>query len=184
MAFAGPNNTGSYIATNNIWDPSVIYASNLTPELKEILVRMYQNLGLMSTNVNLKDTGYYPTQEFVNGQLFYPNTDNNSASPGKPAYRQVYRTTVNFGALPNNATPKGVDHGITMTPGFTFTRIYGCATNPTTQIFIPIPYTSAGATNNENLELYVDSTQVVVTSGGFDYSGYTTTYIIVEYLKS
>lgn len=179
MAFAGPANTGSFISSTNVWDPSEIYASNLSPELKEILVRMYQNLGLMSGNINLKDTGYYPTQEFVNGQLFYPNPTNSSATSAYPAYRQVYRTVVNFGALPN-AGAKTVAHNIPVNIGYTFTRIYATATQPNT-FFIPIPYSSATLINN--IEIFVDPTNVTIVTA-IDYSAYTVCYAILEYIKS
>lgn len=180
MAFSYPSNTGSFIPQSNIWDPSEIYASNLSPELKEILVRMYQNLNLMATNVNLKDTGYYVRQEFVNGQLWFPNPATNSSTPGNAASRQVFRVVVNFGALPNDTTISQ-PHNIPINPGFTFTRIYATATNPNTE-FLPIPYSSTTSVN-DNIELWVDTTYVNIKTK-IDYSAYTTTYCILEYIKS
>lgn len=181
--FSYPQNTGTFIPQTNVWDVSDIYAANLDPKLTELLVRMYQNLGLMATNVNYKDAGYYALQPLINGQLFFPNPDNNSSTAGFPAYRQVSRLVINFGTLPTGAPgheTKSVPHGLTINPGFSFTRIYGCATDPNTT-FIPLPYASATAA--DNVELYVDTTNVNVVTGA-DYSMYTTTYIIIEWIQS
>lgn len=171
-------NFGAFISTTNVWDTSQLYSVDIkSPEFKELLVRLYQNVNNISTILNLKDTGYYDVQEFVNGQLFFPNPALSSSTAQTPSYRQVYRLVVDFGALPN-ATTKSVAHGLTIGSGYSFTRIYGCATNPSTE-FIPLPYSSSTA--NNNIELNVDTTNVNVTTS-IDYSAYTKTYIILEYI--
>jgi hypothetical protein len=179
MAFSYPQNTGTFIPQTNVWDVNEIYAANLDPKLTELLVRMYQNLGLMATNVNYKDAGYYVLQPFINGQLYFPNPGNNSSTSAYPASRQVSRLVVNFGALPNAAT-KSVPHNLTINAAFTFTRIYACATNPSTE-FIPIPYASTVAGNN--VELWVDPTNVNIRTAA-NYSAYTTTYVVLEWIQS
>lgn len=177
--FSYPQNTGAFVPQTNVWDVSEIYAANLDPKLTELLVRMYQNIGLMATNVNYKDAGYYALQPFVNGQLFFANPGNNSSTPGYAAFRQVNRLVINFGALPNAGT-KSVPHYLTINAEFTFTRIYGCSTDPKT-FFIPLPYASAAAA--DNVELYVDPTNVNVVTGA-NYSMFTITYIVLEWLQS
>lgn len=178
--FSYPSNTGSFVATTNVWDPTQIHATDLDPQLKEILVRMYQNLNLMATNVNLKETGYYNLQEFVNGNLWFPNPATNSSAPGNASFRQEFIKVVNFGPLPNAGT-KTVAHNIPITVGYTFTMIYGTATNPNTE-FIPIPYSSTVAVA-DNIEIWVDPTNVNIRTAA-NYSAYTTTYVVMKYIKS
>lgn len=178
--FSYPQNTGSFIPTTQIWDPSEVYSSNLSPELKELLVRLYQNLNLMATNVNLKDTGYYNTLEFVNGQLYFPNPANNSSTSTYPSFRQVFRTIVNFGALPN-AGLKSVAHNIPINESYSFTRIYAASSDQVGLNYIPIPYASPTLVNN--IELNVDATNVNITTGS-NRTNFTITYVVLEYIKS
>lgn len=173
---------GAFVATTNIYDVSQLYDTDFNdPDaIRELLVRLYQNLNLMANVLNVKDTGMYQVTEFVNGQLFYSNPNFNSTTANQPALRQVLRKVINFGALPNTTT-KSIAHNITCTAATTFTRIYGCATNPS-NAYIPLPYSSA---NNvaHNIELFADTTNVNVTTGS-NYSTYTTTYIVLEYLQT
>ena len=178
-----PNtNVGAYIPSTYILDViSEIYNTDVTsPKFKELLVRLVQNLNRMQILLNNKDTGLYPTQEFVCSQQYYPNPTLNSTTTQYPALRNVFRLVINFGSLPN-ATTKSVAHGITCTSMVTFTRIYGTATNPSTN-YIPIPYASCTDVAH-NVELNVDATNVNITTGT-NRSAYTTTYVILEYLKN
>lgn len=174
-------NTGAFIPTNWIWDVQQLYQVEVTsPEFKELLVRLYQNINNMALVLNIKDSGYYNTSQFINGQLYFPNPALNSSTAQTPEFRQVYRTVVNFGALPNTAT-KTSPHGITCNAQTSFTRIYGCASDPVGLTYIPLPYASATAA--DNIELFVDATNVnVITSA--NYSAYTITYIVLEYLQN
>jgi len=172
---------GSFIPTTNIWDVNQVNdLENVQPELKELLVRLYQNLNRMSLALNTKDSGYYVTNEFATGQNFFPNPANSSATPQGPVFRQVIRAVVNFGALPVTGA-KSVPHNLTITPGFTFTCIYATSSNTSGLEYIPIPY--ATNTANDAIELYVTSENVVITTAS-DYSAYTVTYVILEYIKS
>ena len=172
---------GSFIPTTNIWDPTEIYATEVTsPAFKELMVRLYQNLNMLSINLNLKDTGYYNTQEFITGQLFPPNDSLSSTTDSRPKFRQTLRKLINFGALPNTAV-KSVAHGITVDAATTFTRIYGVANDLAAKKYLPLPYSSQTLINN--IDLFLDNTNVTITTGA-DMSAYTITYIIVEYLKN
>ena len=176
---ANPQNSGSFIPTTNIWDVAgQIQQLNISPDFKELLIRLYQNLNLISINVNLRDAGYYDTSEFVNGQLFFPNPALSSSTSVSPAYRQVTRFVINFGALPNPGS-KSVAHGLTITNEYTFTRIYAAASDTTGNTYIPIPYTSPTLANN--IEIFVDSTNVTITTGS-NRSNYNVCYVILEYL--
>lgn len=179
-----PNNLstlkGAFLPTTNVWDVTQVQSINIQPqELKELLVRLYQNLNLVAQSVNIRDAAYYNTIEFVNGQLFFPNPALSSSTSQYPAFRQVLRKVINFGALPNTAT-KSVAHGITCTSATTFTRIYGCASDTTGKNYIPLPYASPTLANN--IELKVDGTNVSVITGS-NRTNFNVTYVILEYLQ-
>jgi len=168
-------NTGAFIPTTNVWDVSEIYSTDVkSPEFKELLVRLYQNLNVMAMGVNNRDAGLYDTSEFVCGQQFFPDPALTSASSVTPTFRNVFRKVVNFGALPNN-TGKSVAHGITTTVNTSFTRMYGVATDPTGFSALAIP--------NSDITLELDGTNVTITTTA-DLTAYTTTYVVLEYIKS
>jgi len=169
---------GAFVPTTFIFDVQQIQSVDVnSPEFKELLVRLYQNINIMANVLNIKDSGFYNTQEFVNGQIFFPNPAFSSATSAVPVFRQVYRTVVNFGALPNSAT-KSVPHLITCTPATTFTRIYATASDTTGLTYIPIPYASTSTI----VELKVDSTNVNITTNA-NLSNYNITYVVLEYLQ-
>lgn len=173
-------NFGSYVPTTNIWDPSQLLDIDVnSQEFKELLIRMYQNLNLMSLALNSKDSAIYGTEEFVNGQLFFPDPALSSSSTTTPTFRSVFRTVVNFGALPN-ATIKSVAHDIPITSGFTFTRIYGAASDTTGLTYLPLPFVDSAGT--DNIQLDVDMVDVNITTTS-DRTNYNVTYVILEYLK-
>ncbi len=176
---SGSQYSGSFIPTTQVWDVSEVYSTDVnSAQFKELIVRLYQNMNLSATAGNTKDAGIYDTEEFVNGQSFFPSTATNSSVNSAPIRRQVFRKVINFGALPNNTT-KSVAHGLIVTSGYTFTRIYGCASTPST-IFIPLPY--ASGTSADIIELFVDGTNVSIKTGA-DKTTYTVCYVILEYLK-
>jgi len=169
-------NTGSFVPTTYIWDVSEIYSTDInSPEFKELLVRMYQNINAMILTLNLKDIGLYMNQELVNGQTFF-----NPTSSQLIQSRSCFRTLVNFGSLPNTAT-KSVAHGIAFGTTYTLTRMYGAATDPIGLNYIPLPYASPTAANN--IELNADSTNVNITTGS-NRTNFTTCYVVLEYLKN
>lgn len=181
------SSAGNFIPTTQVWDVSEIRNIDVTkPEFKELLVRMYQNLNTMSISLNNKESSFYDTQETIKGQAFFASPSLSSTSSNRPEARQVFNKVVNFGALPNTAT-KTMAHGVDVQRGFTFTRIYGASTqqantNPLLAYSaVPLPYASTVLANN--IELYVDATTIGITTGA-DWSGYTTTYIVLEYMKS
>lgn len=171
---------GSFVPTTNIWDVDQLYAVDVTsPEFKELLVRLYQNINLMAVVLNSKDSGYYATQEFVSGQLFFSNIAANSIASNANDFRQGLRIVVNFGALPDTAA-KSVAHGIVFSSSTRFTRIYATATNPAAPAGIPIPYASPALANN--IELSVDATNVTITTGS-NRTAFTSCMVILEYVQ-
>ena len=176
-------NVGAFVPTTSVWDVSEIYSTDVTSEaFKELLVRLYQNINNISMSLNIKDSAYYDTEEFVCGQQFFPNPALSSASTTDPAMRQTFRQVVNFGVLPNTAT-KTAAHNIAVNAGYTFTRIYGVASNTTGLSYIPLPYSAATVTPAaDNVELWVDGTNVNVKTGK-DLTAYNVCYVVLEYLK-
>lgn len=171
------NNTGLFVPNTFIWELDLLNSTDInTPAFKEMLVRLYQNLNSVTLALNLKDSAYYVQNEFLNGQVFFPNP-NISSTPDN--VRQAFRKVVNFGALPNSTT-KSVAHGINIMNSFCFTRIYGTASDPISLAYKPIPYASTVLANN--IQIDVDRTNVTITTGAA-YSSYSTCYIILEYVK-
>lgn len=186
-----PNNASSFGAfgpTTNVWDVTELQNIDVkSPEFKELLVRLYQNINLMALVLQVADKGIYDTQEFLNGQLWYPNPANNSTTVSSAQFRQVFRTVINMNDtepnLPNNATIN-LPHGIPWNAAMSWTRIYGAATNPTAgadpnPCGIMLPYVSLTA--GQSIEMYTTDTNVVITTQA-DYSAYTICYVVLEYL--
>lgn len=167
---------GAFLPTTDVFDVS---AGNINPASEEgilFLVRLRQSINNIALVTNIKDSGYYLPAEFVNGQIYFPNPDLTITDPAakNAVYRQVYRILVNFGALPNTAT-KSVAHNIpNVSSSFTFTRMYGAASNPTGLLYQPIP--------NVGITLTADATNVNITTIA-NLTAYTRTLIVLEYLK-
>lgn len=171
--------TGAFVPTTNIWDVSQIYELDVqSPEFKELLVRLYQNINVISLNLNIKDAGYYPNSIFMNGQLWFPNPALTSASSTLPDFRPVFRKVINFGALPNAAL-KSVAHDLTMNAATTFTRIYATASDTAGRTYIPVPYSTGVLANN--IELSVDAVNVNITTGA-NRTNYNVCYVVLEYI--
>lgn len=169
---------GVYLNTTDVFDSiDTSKIINSPDEFRNFLTRLRQSVNNINNAVNLKDTGFYILDEIANGQLFFPDPALTSKTARLPTFRNVFRKVINFGALPNTAA-KTVAHGITIDASFTFTRIYGTATNPNTS-FIPIPYASPTAANN--IEISVDTTNVTITTGS-NRTAYTVTYVILEWM--
>ena len=165
---------GAYVSTTEILDPTRIESLDVSSdEFKEFLNTMARVINDINLLVNLKDTGYYNITEFVNGQNYFPDTTLSSTTTANPIYRNVFRKVINFGALPN-AAATAVLHGIPVNAPYTFTRMYGCSSNPGTA-FVAIP--------NRDIKLTADATNVYIETFSA-YAGYTTTYVILEYIKS
>jgi len=179
--FNNPSSFGAFAPTTNVWDVGEIYAADIDPNIKEIMVRLYQNLNLMSILLNLKETGFYDLSEFVNGQLWFPNpkTKVTSFDTSDSIYRQDYTLVVYFPALPNNTFIQ-IAHNITVTSSTFWTYIGGAATNSTTFAGISLPYVSLVLA--DNVQVDVDNTYVTITTAA-DYSGYSGV-VVLKYLQS
>lgn len=167
-------NYGLFVPTTNVWDVSQINTVDVNSrEFKELLVRLYQNVNNISLALNIKDSGYYDTKEFVNGQLFFPDPATSSQQ-----YRQDYRMTVNFGQLPNAGT-KSVPHNIPINSGYWSTRVYGAATDSTGLAWIPLPFVDVAG---NSIQLDVDATNVNITTTS-NRTNFNRCIVVLEYLK-
>lgn len=92
---------------------------------------------------------------------------------GKP----LYQKTVNFGALPNNAS-KSVAHNISSIS--TVCNIYGIGVG--SNIYQPFPILN-DATPNKSVALWCDNTNVTVRATNEDYSAMVG-YITIQYTKT
>jgi hypothetical protein len=177
--------TGSFVPTTQIWQGE---------SDKSLIIKLYLNINRIALVLNTKETGAYYQQEFVTGALLFPNpaTGSNSNAPA-PTDRQISRVCINFGALPSAAFPiKSVAHNLIVGANWSFLKIYGASTNPTlfntppvpfTLNFIPLPYISV-ADPTGNLQLSVDQQYINIETAGTDYSAWTITYIILEFVTS
>lgn len=171
---------GFLVPTTDVWDVTPIYELDLDEKFEDLLVRLYQNLNNMSLSINVRDAGYYDTQEFLNSQVFFPNPLFRSNTGTVATYRSVFRKVINFGVLPN-AGATAVPHGITCIASTSFTRIYATASDPVALAYIPIPYASPVLINNISID--VDATNVTITTGS-NRSAFTICYVILEYLQT
>ncbi len=132
---------------------------------------LYQDI---ASTVNTKEGALYvPIEKLTSAQYFL------AANPQQN--RAVYRMVVDFGALPNTGL-KSVPHGIVgMNSQYTATRIYGAATDPINLIYIPLPYASPVLA--ANIEMYVDATNVNITTGS-NRSTFTRSTVVIEFTKT
>lgn len=149
-------------------------------EFKEYIRQLQRVLYDMSVAINTRDSSYYPTIEFINGQLYFPDPALSPLTSDQPRYRSVFRKVIDFGQLPNTTT-KSVAHDLSPTSDWSFTRIYGTASDTTGLTYIPLPY--AHPTSSNNIAINVDNTNVTITTGS-DRTAYHTCYVVVEYLKN
>lgn len=171
---------GAFVPTTQAWDPALSLRDKPSPEqLRELLVRLYQNINNISVVLNLKTTGYYPLDEFVTGELWYPDPSTITGSSQSNVYRQIYIKVIPFGTLPNN-TSASVAHGISFGTKYTLVQAYATANNTARTSMIPIPYASPTLANNISLE--VTNTDVVITTGT-NRTAYTTTNVVLKFIK-
>lgn len=124
-------------------------------------------------SMNTKEGALYTLKEVATFQQYFV-----ASEPQRT--RNVYRMTVNFGALPNTGA-KSVPHGIAFNSECSITRMYGAATDPVNLLYIPLPL--AAPVLIENIELYADGTNVNIITGR-NFSNYTRCTVVLEYTKN
>ena len=161
-----PEYKSVYVPNTFIWETGTIDKIDPnTPQFKELLVRLYQNLNLMCFSLNLKDTGYYILEPVQSSQQWF--TPNNNSE-----FRFAIRKTIDLGALGAGVT--NVAHGLTIASSWKFTQIVGAASDTLGNNYYPIP--------SATLTVYVDATNVVInntTGVNFNFA-----YIVLNWLET
>ena len=150
--------------------------NNLQPYLVvNYIIKAFQTAGTVATVANTHnniETNTYSTT-YVNGVADYKTTEKICGEwvTGKPLYRKV----IDFGALPNNSD-KTVAHDIANLKRIV--RLGGFAGSSVSKGGITLPHASSSP-----MSLYADNTYVHVKTTS-DATGYTETYIWIEYTKT
>ncbi len=143
-------------------------------------LQLRKYLNNISIALNAKQNGFYLEEETPTAGLFIPIATPNSSANVK--FRPIFRTVVDFGALPNNTT-KTVPHGITTTEDYSIVKLQGGATEPgVSTINSALPLPMDGIPNNERVSLEIDATNVIIRTA-MNRTNYTRTFIVIEYIK-
>ncbi len=132
-----------------------------------------EQLKKITNSLNVKEIGFYLEEELLSGKQFIPGTEN------PQEFRSIFRKLIDFGSLPN-AGIKSVPHGITVDNRFTLIHLYASATDPVGLKALSIPF--ASPIINQNIKLDMDAVNVNITTA-IDYSSYTRTFIVLEYIQ-
>lgn len=183
MAITPGSQITTSIATTAILDSDVLATLDVTkPEFKELLVRLGIFINDIVLALNAKDTALYPLQEYPCGKRLFPNPGYALTAPNSQQDRPIFRTTLNFGALPNIAT-KSVPHNITVNGNFALTYLQAFATKPIGGFaFLPIPYVDPNTLANSIL-INGDATNINITTAA-NYSAYTICFVYIEYVQT
>jgi hypothetical protein len=160
-------NTGLYVPTTNVWDTSRIdLIKDISPEFRELLVSLFQNINNIAITLNAKDSAFYITEEFQTGQVYFnPNASN------VLDLRAGFRVVIDTGALGAGATV--VAHGLTFPATAKLASLTGGATRSTAFAWYPIGGTPITA-NVDATNININNTSGVV----FDSS-----MVILEYVQ-
>lgn len=173
MAQFKPSNAeGFFLPTTDLYDSQFVENVDInSPEFRDYLVWLQQSINTHALYINNKTNGIYETEELTSGGMFFSTNKGQSST----IYRQEYRTVVDFGALPDTGI-QGVGHNIVgIDNTFTFTAIYGAASDPVALNYIPL--------SNPDIEIDVTINDVIIETTA-DLSNYTRCFVILEYIKS
>ncbi len=180
--------TGAYINTTTSQDMQLLQTVDLKSEdFRSLLMNLYETIGTLEKSINQRSAGNYPLEEFVTGDVFFPDPALSSLTTQKPTLRQVFRKVIPFCPTPNANLPNNgaliVPHGIDITPNLFFTRIYAIAKNPTGgPNWIPIPWVYPNDVNN-SIYIDVNGANVNIRTGD-NKTAFTQVIAILEYIKT
>lgn len=163
--------TGLFLGTTPLFDVGDL---NNPAQARELIIRLTQKLNDVVIALNLKTTGYFVQDEFVCGDVFFPDPTN----PEPSIFRQVFRKVIDCGALPN-AGIKLIPHGLTPTALWTFTHIYATATDSIGLNYIPIPVAFVGG---NIVSIAVDAINVIIETN-FNATNFDRCLAVLEYIK-
>jgi len=174
-SFPDSVNPGLFLSTTPMFDVGELNQDNL----KQLVIKLTQFTNDIAIILNQKDSALYTLQQFVNGQTFFPNPALSSDTPQTPTPRQVFRQVFLTGPLPNTGTLL-IPHNIAPTALFTFTRIYGTASDTTGLNYIPIPQAFIGG---NIVDLSVDAVNIIIRTN-FNSTNFNVVYVVLEWLKN
>ncbi len=174
-SFPDSVNPGLFLSTTPMFDVGDLNQDNL----KQLVIKLTQFTNDIAIILNQKDSALYTLQQFVNGQTFFPNPALSSNTPQTPTPRQVFRQVFLTGPLLNTGTLL-IPHNIAPTDLFTFTRIYGTASDTMGLNYIPIPQAFIGG---NIIDLSVDAVNIIIRTN-FDATQYNIVYVVLEWLKN
>jgi len=163
-------NTGLYVPTTEIFDViSGLQTSDVSsPEFKELLIRLAQQVNRINLALNNKVSGLYFEEEFLNGKLW-----SNFSSDNPENQSQGFHFEVNTGALAVGVNT--IAHGLTIGSTWRTVFIYGSASDRTGTNYQPIP-------NGDNMTITVDGTNIVITNNTA--IAFTDSRVVLEYVKN
>jgi len=162
--------SSAFVPGSVILDASTMFSTDINSDtFKHFIVDLTNAVNTISTIVNIKVSGYYPTNEFITGELYFPSGKSDSSTSLRPKWREVVNNVVIFGGLPDTAT-KGVAHGMTITSSFKLIDIYGAANDYTTPKFRSL----------SGLEVGMDATYVYIKTTS-NLSNYTDVDVIIKF---
>ncbi len=154
MTFSPSNTLGPFLPTSTFFPEDF-------EQFRIKFLELYRNI---ANTTNTREVGIFDEVEFLTGEQWF---EPGNSQQKRRTFRRAYSIS-SSGAF---------DHGLS---GITlYTRIYGSATNGT--IFFPIPYVSIVLA--EQIQIQVNSTQVVITSGG-SAPAITNGIVVLEFLKN
>lgn len=163
-------NTGLFVPTTNVWDVQQLYQVDIkSPEFKELIVRLYQNVNNIALALNAKESGLYAPYEFVTGEV-YSLTGSNSQNGG-------FRTMIITGTVGPGTT--SINHNLDVKDSWLWVEIYGCLTDSVNFLGYPINFADSGG---NTISASVNATQIVINNN----SGvsFTNGMVILKYIKT
>lgn len=166
--------TGLFIPTTEIIGTQLaVEAAKDNVLMQQILIRIIETINKQNIAINLKETGFFITDEIATGEIFF------GATPG--SRRQVFKKTIIFGALPAvGGVPKTVPHGLTPTANWSWIEVQAAATDPVGLFGLQIPYASASGI--DDIEISVDNTNVIITTAT-NRSAFSRCFVTLKYIK-
>lgn len=182
LSYSDETEPGMFARESGIFDKQQISELQVgSDQFKRFLVDLQDRLDEITPILNKKESGIYAQTPDVNGNLYYPSPAALAVAvpvTSELAYRQASHVEIDCGALLDTAK-KTIAHGISgIANGYTFTRIYGATTNPTTNVSYPLPHVSATAA----IEVSVDATKIYITTTS-NLTAWTTSRVYLEWLQ-
>jgi hypothetical protein len=133
-------------------------------EIQPLTVEINKSYIDIANNVNARVIGLFVKgKQTITGESWFVT------SARRQTVRQIY-TFTGAGNIP---------HGINLSAIVGFVRIYGTFTDGTN--WFPLPYPNQVAANNQ-VGIYVDPTNIVITAGGGAPPTITSGYVVLEWL--